>query len=194
MISNHYGWLYEGRWRWVVIFMLMLAGALIRHSFVARHKALVEGRRVPWEYAGAGVILVILVVAMLVPSPPPAPSSPPAPTGPVTFAEVKAVLERRCVLCHNAQVQNKGVMLHTPELVKANAQRVYQQAVVLRTMPLNNATQITDAERREDRRRRREGDGYRGSPSRLGPPRWSTLASRRRAVGRASGRRDDGRR
>ena len=28
-----------------------------------------------------------------------------------------------------------------------HAQLVYQQAVVLKTMPLNNATQITDAER-----------------------------------------------
>ena len=28
-----------------------------------------------------------------------------------------------------------------------NAQMMYQQAVVLKTMPLNNATQITDAER-----------------------------------------------
>lgn len=37
--------------------------------------------------------------------------------------------------------------LHTPELVKQHAQAVYQQATVLKLMPLNNATQITDAER-----------------------------------------------
>jgi uncharacterized membrane protein len=51
------------------------------------------------------------------------------------------------VLCHNAQVQNKNVALHTPELIKVNAQAVYQQAVVQKLMPFNNATQITDAER-----------------------------------------------
>ena len=34
---------------WLVLVLVMLAGALIRHSFVARHKALVQGRRVPWE-------------------------------------------------------------------------------------------------------------------------------------------------
>ena len=34
-----------------------------------------------------------------------------------------------------------------PELIKQHAQMVYQQAAVLKLMPLNNATQITDAER-----------------------------------------------
>ncbi len=45
MLSNHYGWLFAGRHNWLVLVLLMLAGALIRHSFVARHKALVQGRR-----------------------------------------------------------------------------------------------------------------------------------------------------
>ena len=35
---------------------LMAAGALIRYSFVARHRALVQGQRAPWGYAGAGVL------------------------------------------------------------------------------------------------------------------------------------------
>jgi uncharacterized membrane protein len=63
------------------------------------------------------------------------------------MADVKAVVDQRCVLCHNAQVQQKNVALHTPELIQQHAQAVYQQAVVLKLMPMNNATQITDAER-----------------------------------------------
>ena len=50
-------------------------------------------------------------------------------------------------MCHNAQLQTKGVALHTPELLKQHAQSVYQQSVVLKLMPMNNATQITDDER-----------------------------------------------
>jgi uncharacterized membrane protein len=42
---------------------------------------------------------------------------------------------------------NKGVALHTPELVVQHAAQIHQQAVVLRQMPMNNATQITEAER-----------------------------------------------
>jgi uncharacterized membrane protein len=38
-------------------------------------------------------------------------------------------------------------MLHTPGLITQHAQAVYQQAVVLKAMPMNNATAITEAER-----------------------------------------------
>jgi uncharacterized membrane protein len=65
----------------------------------------------------------------------------------VAFAQVKAVIDQRCTLCHNAQVQQKNVALHTPELIKQHAQNVYQQVAVLKLMPMNNATQITDDER-----------------------------------------------
>ena len=63
------------------------------------------------------------------------------------MAQVKTVVDQRCALCHGAQVQQKNVALHTPELIKQHAQNVYQQAVVLKLMPMNNATQITDDER-----------------------------------------------
>ena len=39
------------------------------------------------------------------------------------------------------------MLLHTPADILLNAQRVYQQVVVTRIMPLGNATQMTDQER-----------------------------------------------
>jgi len=44
-------------------------------------------------------------------------------------------------------MQMKNVRLDSPEQLKAHAQGVYQQAVVTRTMPMNNATGITEDER-----------------------------------------------
>ena len=55
--------------------------------------------------------------------------------------------ENACLLCHNAEVQNKGVALHTDALIAQHGLAIYQQAVLLRQMPLNNATGITEAER-----------------------------------------------
>ena len=66
---------------------------------------------------------------------------------PVTTAQVLAVMEARCALCHNAAVQQKNVALHTPALLRQHGQAVYQQTVVLRLMPMNNATGITEDER-----------------------------------------------
>jgi uncharacterized membrane protein len=67
--------------------------------------------------------------------------------GPVTYAEVQPILAQRCYPCHGAQVQMKNVRLDSPEQLAVHAQGLYQQAVVTRVMPMNNATQITDAER-----------------------------------------------
>jgi len=144
MLSNHYPWLFQGKWNWVVLSAMMVAGALIRHSFVARHRALVLGEDPPWQYAGLGFCIILVVFFSLMP----ASSTDDASLPPPTYAEVKAVFDTRCTLCHGALVQNKGVALHTPEGIKKNAQNVYQQAVVARNMPLNNATQITEAERK----------------------------------------------
>jgi uncharacterized membrane protein len=144
MLSNHYGWLYTGPHNWAALVLLMLAGALIRHSFVARHQALVHGRRVPWEFAVGGTALLLGLVIWRTPAPQPAAA---ALAAPVTLAQVQAVVAQRCVLCHNAQLQNKGVALDSPALIEQHAQAIYQQVVVLKQMPLNNATGITDGER-----------------------------------------------
>jgi len=144
MISNHYGFLFGAKSNWLVLVVLMLAGALIRVSFVLRHKALAEDRPVPWRWAIAGTLVVAATVAWLLPTPLPAVAkSAPSPT----FGQVQAIVAERCQMCHNAAMPSKNVRLDSPEEIKGHAQQVYQQAVVLRLMPLNNATQITDAER-----------------------------------------------
>ncbi len=143
MFSNHYGFVYGARHNWVVLVLLMLAGALIRASFVLRHKALATARPVPWRYAIVGTLMLAGVVAALAP----APRAAVAGLAPVRFAEVQQVVNARCVMCHNEQVVSKNVQLHTPELIGKNAQMLYQQAVVQKLMPINNASQITDAER-----------------------------------------------
>ena len=150
MMSNHYGWLYQGKNNWIVLVLLMLAGALIRHSFVARHKAHVMGKRTPWEHAIAGTVVLVGLALWMAPSPPSAAQVAAAQAmaaKPAAYAEVRSIVDQRCALCHNAAVQQKNVALHTPELLKQHAQTVYQQSSVLKLMPLNNATQMTEAER-----------------------------------------------
>lgn len=140
MLSNHYGFLYAGANAWLVLVVLMAAGALIRHSFVVRHRAKAEGRRVPWEYAAAGTAALLGLAAWLAPAP-----QPKAPAA--TFGQVQAVIAQRCAMCHNEQFAQKNVRLHTPALIAQQAAAIHQQAVVAKTMPLNNATGMTDGER-----------------------------------------------
>ena len=138
MMSNHYGMVYQHRLNWLVLILLMLAGALIRLFFVLRHKG--PSR---WELVAPAVALIGVVAWMVAPRFEPSSAAPTQ----VSLAQVQAVVEQRCVSCHNATTVNKNISLHTPDLIVKNAQAVFQQAVVAKTMPLANATQMTDAER-----------------------------------------------
>ncbi|QPF75157.1 urate hydroxylase PuuD [Roseateles sp. DAIF2] len=139
MLSNHYGMLYAYAHNWLVLVIMMAVGVLVRTWFVKRHKGVNA-----WPLIAAALALLAGLIVWLAPAPrPPVAVAAPAPT----LAQVQAVIEQRCAMCHNAQLAQKGMALHTPALIEQHAQAVYQQAVVLKTMPLNNATQITDAER-----------------------------------------------
>ncbi|MBH2016334.1 MAG: urate hydroxylase PuuD [Burkholderiales bacterium] len=150
MLSNHAGWAHSHPHNWLVLVLVMLAGALIRQFFVARHKTELAGARAPWGWAASGVALLLAVAVWMAPAPLPLQPQRPQPvaeTPEQTFARVQTVVEQRCVLCHNAQLANKGVRLDSPEAIRQHAQAIHQQVVVLKAMPMNNATQITEAER-----------------------------------------------
>ncbi len=144
MMSNHYGFTYGAKHNWVVLVAIMVAGALIRFSFALRHKALAYGKPVPWHFAVIGTLLLALTIFAVRPD---APAPVAAGAAPVTFAEVQNVVTQRCVLCHGPAMQSKNVRLDSAEQVGKHAQAIYQQTVLLKAMPMNNATQITDAER-----------------------------------------------
>jgi uncharacterized membrane protein len=144
MMSNHYGFTYGAKYNWVVLVCIMVGGALIRFSFALRHKALAYGKPVPWHYAIVGTLLIVGVVVATRPAPE-APVA--ASAAPVTLADVTAIAAQRCVMCHGPSMQSKGLRFDSSEEIAKHAQQIYQQVVVLKAMPMNNATQITEAER-----------------------------------------------
>jgi uncharacterized membrane protein len=140
MLSNHYSFVYDAPNNWLVLVLMMLAGALIRQFFVLKHKGAWK-----WQYwiVGGGLILVVAVA--LAPKPQPVLAS----NKPVTFAQVQHIVQERCLLCHAGAAASKGVRLDSAPDIVSHAQAIYQQVVVLKAMPLNNATQMTDLERAE---------------------------------------------
>jgi uncharacterized membrane protein len=120
-----------------------------------------------WWYPGIAVALLLAVAVGLSPAmrekPAPAavhrqaddkPAASSAAAAPAAggFAQVQQVIEARCIQCHAAKptlmpVPGKGVLLDSKEHISQHAQQIYQQAVVQKTMPLGNMTNITDDER-----------------------------------------------
>jgi uncharacterized membrane protein len=145
MVSNHYAATYSHPHNWAVLTLIMAAGVSIRHFFNRRHKGVYA-----WRYPAFGAVLLGVVAWWTAPR---ILALPPV-QGEVTFNRVRAVIGQHCVSCHSPAptfpgitVPQAGVLLHTPADLVQNAQRVYQQVVVTRIMPLGNTTNMTDEER-----------------------------------------------
>lgn len=74
---------------------------------------------------------------------------------PVSYAEARSVVNRRCLACHSEHPANRafpfaprGVMLDTAIQMKQFAPRIAASVAVDRTMPLANLTAMTGEERR----------------------------------------------
>ena len=148
MTSNHFALTYAHEYNWAILISITLAGALIRVYFVARHK----GAASPVPLVFAAVILMATAAAIA-----PAPTvgrSASADATVATVAEIRSVIDERCRTCHSATPTHvafpaapAGVILDSYEQIVAAAHLIYQQTVVLKTMPIGNLTQMSVAER-----------------------------------------------
>jgi uncharacterized membrane protein len=146
MLSNHYAMTYAHPYNWAVLALIMLAGALIRQFFVMRHRG--EAR---WYLPASGIALVLIALVWTMPRSV-APQAQAAQASALRVADIAPILQGRCVACHSAHPSlmgsaPAGVMFDTHEQIEHNAQRIYQQAVQLKSMPLGNVTHMTDDER-----------------------------------------------
>jgi len=144
MTSNHYAMAYGHEYNWLILVGISLAGALLRVYFVARHK----GGASPLP-----VVVAVLLLAAVAWAIAPRDSAGGAPD--VAFAQVRNVINARCTSCHSAAPVHPsfpaaplGVMFDTDAQIVAAAERIYQQAVVARVMPIGNLTAMTEDERR----------------------------------------------
>jgi len=139
MLSNHWAMLYQHPLNGLLLILMMILGATIRYWFVARHR----GNARPWPWLASSAMLLAGIVVAL-----PATRDPLPQAGAVELpSEVRQVVELRCVACHRAGAASKNIRLDEPTLVISQRDAIYQQVVITRQMPFNNATGISDEER-----------------------------------------------
>ena len=144
MIANHYPMTWGHPHAWIVLVAIGLIAAYVRHFFNLRHRG-----RTRWSIPVTAA-LATLVLAYVIAPPRPDASRAPA------FAEVQAIVEKRCAGCHAERPTQggfatapKGVLLDSPDRIVAAARQIHEQAVATRAMPIGNLTAMTDAERAE---------------------------------------------
>jgi uncharacterized membrane protein len=142
MLSNHFPFTYGHSYSWLILVVLLIIGAWVRHFFNLRHM----GRTV-WAIPVTAAIAIAVLAILIRPQSEVATG---APT--VQFAQVARIIEQRCAACHSLHPTKvaaapRGIKLDTPEEIKAQATAIEQQAVQTQAMPLGNVTGMTKAER-----------------------------------------------
>ncbi|MDB4960799.1 MAG: hypothetical protein JWP01_798 [Myxococcales bacterium] len=163
MVSNHFGSATSHPLNWLILILVMIGGAGIRHFMNIRYRG--GGRELakaawllPAFGMGAFAIAGLMVVSRIVPK------GVVDSTGPVAFSRVQEIVATRCITCHSAQPSDDvfrsppaGVLFDTPAQIKVMAARIHLRAVEQQNMPFNNKTQITPEERGELGRWYRDG-------------------------------------
>ena len=66
-------------------------------------------------------------------------------TGPTYTKDIKPMFENHCATCHNTNWPDKNWLDYNT--TKLNKDKIMRRVVVIKDMPLNNLTHMTDAER-----------------------------------------------
>lgn len=149
MVSAHYPMLAVHPHMWMVVGMIVIMGAAVRH-FINRHDAGDPLARIAWALPVAAVALAVAMYLT-------APASRSTFAGVATSDEVAfRIVGSHCVMCHTEypshegyQAPPKGVILGTLADVKLYRDQILDQAVYGNAMPLGNENGMTRAERDE---------------------------------------------
>ena len=143
MLSNHYPSVYNHEYNWLLLMILTVTGAMVRQAMITKNPK----ERFLVAPAAIGLLSLVYFTAK-------APQLVEIDVEKVSYADVKPIFQKRCVSCHAAKntddifkVAQKGIMLETEAQVQMHREKIIQQAVVSKAMPLANKTQITEKER-----------------------------------------------
>ncbi|HSE93561.1 MAG TPA: urate hydroxylase PuuD [Methylomirabilota bacterium] len=148
MFSNHYPSTYGHPLNWLVLCLLIVAGAGVRHAMIMAEKR--HPARWVWVPVAAAVIAAVALTA-----PAWRATARPADGPRVPFAVARGIVELRCVSCHSKaptddvfRAAPQGLVLEMPETIRERAAQIKERTVTTRTMPFGNKTGMTDEERR----------------------------------------------
>ena len=144
MISNHFPTTFGYENPWLILVIISLGTAGVKHYLNLREK----GQLAVWVLP---VSVVILLAGAFISAPP---KNPGACNTKIEFSEVNAIIQARCISCHSSKPTDdvykappNGVMYDTPDDIVRKKDLIMQRVVITKTMPQNNKTNITQKER-----------------------------------------------
>ena len=144
MLSNHFSFVFDHPRNDVLLALLVVVGASVRHFMITHEKK----KTAMWTLVPAlGGLAIAFWMTMPV-------TIPPDHTPPVAFAEANAIITTRCRSCHSSTPTDdvfhsppNGITFDAPDSVRALAPRIRLRVVEAGTMPFANKTNMTPEER-----------------------------------------------
>lgn len=143
MVSNHFPSTFGNKYQWLVLAVISLGTAGIKHWLNLRE----QGKLSVWILP---VSVLLLLAVAYVTAPKPASGK----CDSVSFATINAIVQQRCVSCHSSRPTDavyttapNGVKFDTPQELIAKKDLIMQRVVITKTMPQNNKTNMTPEER-----------------------------------------------
>src|SRR5205085_5117430 len=134
---------FGNQYQWIVLATISIGAAGIKHWLNLREQGKLSVWIMPFS------ILVLLAAAYMT-----APKPINTKCKEVSFAEVNAIVQERCITCHSSAPTDNvytappnGVKYDTPAEIVAKKDLIVQRVVITKTMPLNNKTNMTPEER-----------------------------------------------
>ena len=143
MISNHFPSTFGNENAWMILAVISIGAAGVKHYLNLREK----GQLSVWVMPVSVMVLLAAVIMS-------APDKPGVCKTNVSFAEINTIIQNRCISCHSTTPTDdfytaapNGVIYETPLQIQQYKDKIMQRVVVTKTMPLNNKTNITQKER-----------------------------------------------
>ena len=152
MISAHYPFTYGHKYNWIILALISIIGALVRHYFNLRNKKQYK----PWILPVAAIGMVLLIFYTALPKIISNQDNTVLSTEKISFVEINNIIKYRCSVCHTTKPTFEdfedpplGIIFDTPEDILKNINKIKAQVIDSDVMPPGNLTGITESERKK---------------------------------------------
>ena len=155
MISNHYPLIYATKYSWIIISIILIIGALIRHFFNIKH----TGAKPPY-WVGVPIIILGSIIFYISDLGKPKLNNVKNTATLIelipekTLVSAQEIIVSKCSMCHakeplweNMKNAPKLVNLETPTDIINNIDNIYKQSVLSYAMPPGNISFLEENER-----------------------------------------------
>lgn len=150
MISAHYPFTYGHKYNWIILALISIIGALVRHYFNLRNQKQYK----PWILPVAAIGMLLLIFYTALPKIISNQDNIISYREQISFVEINNIIKYRCGVCHaknptfdGIESPPKGIVYDSPQDILKNLSLIQAQAIDSDAMPPGNMTGITQQER-----------------------------------------------